>query len=35
MLSLWLHHATHLALFDGRLFRAGAAAILASTWSSC
>ena len=31
MLSLWLHHATHLALFDGRLFRAGAAAIAAST----
>jgi phospho-N-acetylmuramoyl-pentapeptide-transferase len=31
MLSIWLHHATHLALFDGRLFRAGAAAIAAST----
>jgi phospho-N-acetylmuramoyl-pentapeptide-transferase len=30
MLSLWLHHITHLALFDGRMFRAGAAAIAAA-----
>jgi phospho-N-acetylmuramoyl-pentapeptide-transferase len=31
MLSLWLAHLTHLALFEGRMFRAGAAAIVASS----
>ncbi|QQS04643.1 MAG: phospho-N-acetylmuramoyl-pentapeptide-transferase [Fibrobacterota bacterium] len=30
MLSLWLHDLTRMALFEGRLFRAGAAAIVAS-----
>lgn len=30
MLSLWLHQVTQMALFEGRLFRAGAAAIVAS-----
>ena len=30
MLSLWLAHVLHMALFEGRMFRAGAAAIVAS-----